>query len=121
MDYNKLWSLINKEGLSKSAAAKIAGMTHQGFVYMMERQTMTVGSLEKFADHFNIPISNFFEIDETILQVTEPNTKYEKLLKCKDCIEKDRTIDALKQTIETQEKLINVLFEKKNRKDGTSG
>ena len=116
MDYNKIWTLINREKLSKSAAARIAGMTHQGFKYMMDRRTMTVGALEKYANHFKIPVSHFFELHESdsVVRVEEPEIQF---YNCKNCEEKDRTIEAQRKTIDIQERYIASLEEQVGKKD----
>lgn len=116
MDYNKIWTLINRDKLSKSAAARIAGMTHQGFMYMMDRKTMTVDALEKYANHFKLPVSHFFELNDTDLveRVEEPMTK---LYRCKSCEEKERTIQAQRETIDIQDRYITTLEEQVGKKD----
>jgi len=61
MDYNKLWNLINMKNLSKSAAGRVAGLSPQGFISMMEKKTMTIATLEKFSKYFEKPVSYFFD------------------------------------------------------------
>jgi hypothetical protein len=108
LDYNSIWSLINKNNLSKAKAARIAEMSETGFRQMMDRKTMAVSTLEKFAEYFKVPITAFFEdisygeapIDE---QMQSPG-RVSRL--CKDCVEKQKEIDQLRQKlIEAQEKL----------------
>ena len=110
MDYNKLWSLINKQLPSKSAAARIVKMSPQGFISMMDNNTITVATLEKFADYFRLPISYFFEGGSDGLILKEPIvTEYS----CLSCIEKQKQIELLDRdnkakdyTILIQDKLI---------------
>lgn len=117
MDYDKLWSMINKAGLTKSASANIVGMSHTGFVYMMERKTMTVEALEKFANYFNVPISSFFESGSEIASQFEhgKNTVEESpaIYSCSNCISKQKEIDALKMAIGA----LNELLDKYRREE----
>lgn len=105
MDYDKLWSLINKSGVSKSAAAKIVGMSHTGFVYMMDRKTMTVEALELFCKYFGVSIATFFEsspkiykVDDQVLKVEESKGGY-----CTACAAKDKLIALQEKHIELLE------------------
>ena len=79
MDYSKLWSLINQAELSKSAAGRIAGLSPQGFITMMERETMTVSTLETFARYFKKPISYFFEESIGFNDTDEKKIEYDKV------------------------------------------
>ena len=45
LDYNKIWSLISKNNLTKAKAARIGDMSETGFRQMMERKTMAVSTL----------------------------------------------------------------------------
>lgn len=110
--------MINKAGLSKSASAKIAEMSHTGFMYMMERKTMTVDALEKFANYFKVPISSFFESSEGISDelpkgkdfLEEPAAKYS----CPDCVAKDKEIAALKIAVKALDELLDKYRKEKN-------
>lgn len=123
-DYNKLWSLINSNELSKSAAAKIIGKSHQGFVYMMERKTMTVEDLGRFAKYFKVSPSYFFEeeaISEPgIAKVEDDALAYNRI--CTSCEEKDKTIRQLAEDISRLTRILeNVTGNKKENilKTGT--
>ncbi|MCY1634215.1 hypothetical protein [Marinifilum sp. D737] len=104
MDYNKVWSLINKENLSKRAAAKIVNMTPGGFNPMMENETMSVKTLELLAGHFKKPVSYFFE--EEIVSLNESDPCYT----CRKCAEKDGMIKLLEKQALEKEKLIIQLY-----------
>ncbi len=106
MDYNKLWSLINEKNLSKGAAARVVEMSTTGFIQMMDRKTMAVSTLERFADYFHVPVAYFFsECEQNMAEYLKMNT----LHSCPECAEKERTIEAQKKTIEIQDKYIKVL------------
>jgi transcriptional regulator with XRE-family HTH domain len=105
MDYNKVWSLINKENLSKRAAAKIANMSPGGFNPMMENKTMSVKTLELLASYFKKPISYFFE--EEILVVEDSKNSYSS---CRKCAERDGMIKLLEKQAQDREKLISRLY-----------
>lgn len=110
MDYNKIWSLINKDESSKRFMAKAIGMSPFGFNKMMENQTMTVQKLEVIAQHFNKPMAYFFDTDDRVVTLSEQKvTEYN----CLNCIEKQKRIEDLtrevkkgEHTIEIQDKLI---------------
>ncbi len=112
MDYNKVWSLFNKHGLSQNAAARIVGMSSPGFATMMKRETMTISTLEKIAAYFKVPIQEFFEKTEYSISAdrsTEVNESYIKLYNCENCIKKQREVDKLKDEMkETQKQLIEI-------------
>jgi len=110
MDYNNVWSLINKAEKSKRSMAKIVGMSGQGFSKMMENKTMTIEVLEKIADHFKLPITHFFDTEDSTITFTAPKASETGCLKC---IEKEKRIEDLtrevkkgEHTIEIQDKLI---------------
>jgi hypothetical protein len=110
MNYNKLWSLVNNRLPTKSAAAKIIKMTHQGFVSMMENRTITVSTLELFADYFHVGVSYFFEDGEELPLTDEPKVTEDA---CLACNEKQKQINLLVRenqakdyTLSLQDKLI---------------
>jgi len=105
MDYNKLWSLINKEGISKRGAAKIVNMSPTGFISMMERKTMSVETLELFAKHFNVPILHFFENGESEIELSPTGT-------CGYCMEKDIEIKILNKHLLEKDSKIESLQKK---------
>ena len=110
MDYNKLWSLINEKNLSKGAAARVVGMSTTGFIQMMDRKTMAVSTLEKFADYFHVPIAYFFsEYEQSMTECLQMSRYKEALHPCAECAEKERTIEAQKKTIDIQDKYIKAL------------
>ena len=110
MNYNKLWSLINKQELSKSAAGRIVEMSPQGFISMMKNKSIKVSTLEIFCKYFNVPVSYFYEVGDEVIAVNEPKvTEYS----CLNCIDKEKRIEELsleikkgEYTIGLQDKLI---------------
>ena len=112
MYYNKLWALINKHNLSKSAAGRIAGLSPQGFNTMMDKETMTVSNLEKYAKYFKVSISYFYEseynfVENETIAVAEVEDKYQ--IKCKWCLEKQSEINRLNaMLVEVQDKYIKL-------------
>lgn len=105
MDYDKLISLINKEGMSMRAAAKIAQMTPGGFSPMLKKQTMSVKTLELLAAHFGKPVSYFFdEESEVDLVAGEPTSGYYTV--CGSCARKDGMIELLKDQLREKDKII---------------
>lgn len=66
MNYSKVWILLRSETDSERQMARIAGMSPSGFKSMMDRQTMTVETLEKIAVYFKKPLHYFFDIDANI-------------------------------------------------------
>lgn len=124
VNYNKLWSLINQINLSQNAAARMIGMSSTGFKQMMDRQTMPVSVLEKFAEYFNKPVSYFFDEEDywkgerNNQMVGETMANY----KAGDDSYKDEIIAAQKKTIETLERYIAALERPgQSRRNGTSG
>jgi len=105
MNYNKLWSLINKQELSKSAAGRIVDMSPQGFISMMENKSIKVSTLEIFCNYFNVPISCFYEEDDTQLTINEPKASETGCLKC---IEKDKRIEDLTREVKKGEYTIDM-------------
>ena len=105
MNYNKLWSLINKQELSKSAAGRIVDMSPQGFISMMENKSIKVSTLEIFCNYFNVPISYFYEEDYTQLTINEPKSSETGCLKC---IEKDKRIEDLTREVKKGEYTIDM-------------
>ncbi len=63
MDYKKVWSLLRSETESERRMARISGMSPSGFKSMMERETMTVETLETIARHFKKSLNYFSDID----------------------------------------------------------
>lgn len=108
MDYDKLISLMNKENLSNRAMAKIVNMTVGGFIPMLKNKTMKVETLEKLANHFQKPISYFFEDTEDLSdQLQDPNGVY---FTCVKCSEKDGMIKILERQSKQKEELIRELY-----------
>lgn len=106
MDYNKLWSLINKENLSKRAAAKVANMSPYGFNMMMERKTMSVETLELLAKHFGVPVNYFFEEEEQQDLLNDPESEYSDKSDCDVCRDKDVEIRLLNRQMKEKEEKI---------------
>ncbi|WP_372772167.1 hypothetical protein [Mangrovibacterium sp.] len=118
MNYDKVWSLFTSKDYSERAMARASGMSPSGFKSMMEKKTMTVETLETIANHFHLPLHYFFDTSKN--EVQEPGQKLNKgqvkIFECPECIEKekrledkDRTIQAQRETIETQKLLISNL------------
>jgi len=105
MDYNNVWSLINKANLSKRAIAKIIGMTGTGFDKMMDNRTMTVEVLEKIAIYFKVPLTTFFSTEDSIHTITAPKASENGCLKC---IEKEKRIEDLTREVRKGEEMIEV-------------
>jgi len=105
MDYNKVWSLINKDESSKRFMAKAIGMSPFGFNKMMENKTMTVQKLEVIAQHFNKSMAYFFDTEDSIHPLTTPKASETGCLKC---IEKEKRIVDLTREVKKGEKMIEV-------------
>ena len=114
LDYNKIWSLISKNNLTKAKAARIGEMSETGFRQMMERKTMAVATLVRYAIYFEKPISYFFAYSSDFDTVNEDRDAYDKAgdQKCPECAEKEKRIETLEKLVSTQEKLISSLEQK---------
>lgn len=105
MDYNNVWSLINKANLSKRAMAKIIGMTGTGFDKMMDNKTMTVDVLEKVATYFKVPLTTFFSTEDSSLMITAPKASETDCLKC---IDKEKRLEDLTREVKKGEYTIGI-------------
>lgn len=116
MDYDKIWSLININGLSKRKFALSIGMTGQGFNTMMQSKSIRVDTLEKICEVYNKPMSYFYDSpnlelakydnNDTINLSNEPKvTRYS----CSDCIEKENMIKDLRANLQDLRKHIDFL------------
>ena len=105
MDYNNVWSLINKAEKSKRAMAKIVGMSAQGFNTMMDNKTMSVDVIEKIANHFKLPLSYFFDTEVPNITTVEPKVTETGCLKC---IDKNKRIEELTKELKNREYIISV-------------
>lgn len=124
MDYNKIWSLINKENLSKRAAAKIANMSPYGFNTMMDRKTMSIETLEVLAKYFNVSMCYFFkeEQEDDISLLNDGKADYNS---CRFCRDKDVEIQLLNKQLKTvgekNEKLIKEVGALEHQLKGNNG
>ena len=105
MDYNKIWSLINKDESSKRFMAKAIGMSPFGFNKMMENKTMTVQKLEVIAQHFNKSMAYFFDTEESRFTITAPPVSESG---CLQCVEKEKRIEDLTREVRKGEEMIDV-------------
>lgn len=76
MDYKKVWSLLRSETDSERQMARIAGMSPSGFKSMMERETMTVETLETIAKYFRKTL-NYFSDTESYTYVSDNSKESE--------------------------------------------
>lgn len=104
---DKIESLINKSGNSKSGFAKIIGLTHTGLISGLKNSTLKIKSLIKIAEYFNKPIEYFFDEklsneEKSSIINHDPTSPYIKKCENPDCIkivkEKDRIINDLRLT-----------------------
>jgi len=105
MDYNRIWSLINKDESSKRFMAKAIGMSPFGFNKMMENKTMTVQKLEVIAQHFNKSMAYFFDTEDSIHTFNAPKASETGCLKCD---EKEKRIEELIREIKKGEYTIGI-------------
>lgn len=61
MIYSKIKKLLTEENLSVPQLAEKIGMTKGGLYAAIENNTLSVKTLEKIAEVFNVPITSFFE------------------------------------------------------------
>ncbi len=132
MDYLKIRQGLrqmletNNEKVSDRAEARLIRMSQKGYTAMMENHTMTVKKLEEVAAILNKPVSYFFvKEEEKPKPISIPGaTPVEKqtyfaadprvvTYSCKDCMSKQKEIDALKQALEAKEELLQMYREKK--------
>jgi len=91
MNYNRLVFLQEKQKLSDDAMGEIIEMSGPGYKKMIKKGTATVKYIEIYAQHFNVPVSYFFEENDNLVE--EPTTTF---YSCPDCVKKQREIDELK-------------------------
>lgn len=82
MNYSMLKKLREKHKPYKDFAAKI-GMTEHGVTRMLNKETITVETLERICLVFNVPIMSFFADNDDYV-VSDNNLKYGKH-DCRDC------------------------------------
>lgn len=112
MNYNRIEELRENLRFSKKDIYDYLGITAAGYEKMMRNKTCTVSYLEKIAELFQVPLTIFFETDQSNqVNVSERRGNYElkhqELEKCKAQLEllkemlfeKDKLISELNQTI----------------------
>ena len=60
LDYDLIFSLINKRSVKVNAIAKFSGMTPDGFTRSLKNKKLTVATLEKIAEFLEVHPSIFF-------------------------------------------------------------
>lgn len=76
LNYDLIWSEINKRELSQRKVAAAIGMSPSGFKSMMDNQTLTVKQLENLSEFLNVNPQNFFEKSDFQFLVSEPGAEY---------------------------------------------
>jgi len=136
MDYRKIWALFRSETDSERQMARIANMSPSGFRSMMERETMTVETLETIASHFKKPLNYFFDNLEythdsgnnvvpdlpLALKVGPQNSENApniEMYTCPDCVIKQKEITFLKKELELKDELLSLYRDKKESSSAT--
>ena len=111
LNYNKIHSAINFDRTSKTKLAEYIGIAHTTLRSRLDRENLTPEDIEKIAEFFDKPIAYFFDKDgKEPIGLEQTPGRVSRL--CKECVEKQKEIDQLKQKlIEAQEKL-NITQEK---------
>lgn len=110
MDYSKIRVLMMQRNFSLRNMARTIGVSDSGFKSMMERDTMTIQTLEKISQVFDVPITYFF--DDSTTGKKKP---------CPECIKCNAQLDLLKQQLTEKEKELKELYKEMGRKLGTQG
>lgn len=100
--YEKINELFKSKVFIKEEFFQKIGMTRVGFNLMMQKHSLKVDTLEKFAFYFKKPISYFFEEEIPKENITnEEATEYDQVdykTKYIDCLEKfNKTLDELNE------------------------
>lgn len=105
LNYNKIHSAINFERASKRKVAEYIGIAPSTFRSRLEMSNLTPDDVEKIAEFFDKPIAYFFDKEgKEPIGLEQTPGRVSRF--CKDCVEKQKEIDQLKQKlIEAQEKL----------------
>jgi transcriptional regulator with XRE-family HTH domain len=64
--YNKIELLRKKKKISKTEFYEAIGMSNNGFLQMVENNSMKITTLQKIADVLGVPVSIFFEDGEQV-------------------------------------------------------
>ena len=99
MIYSKLTILKNRLKAPRKDFAEILGVTVTGLDTKLKNETFTVKDIEIIANHFNVPISYFFE-EKAYSTVSEPSESYRS---CMDCAKKEGIIETLTDLLKQKE------------------
>jgi hypothetical protein len=100
--YDLIREKIEKDEIRmKTELCPAISMTYTGFKKMMDNKTMTVDCLYRISNFFNVDITFWFgKVENSSLNnLSEPEAIYQK--QCEHCRDKDNTIKALNDHIDT--------------------
>jgi len=95
LNYRKIEEQLNETRRTKSELIEAIGLSRGGFYNMIEKKSMKVDTLVKMSKFFGVPVSYWFEEDESL--VHDPGATY-KLKQRIEELEDDKEL--LKSTIE---------------------
>jgi transcriptional regulator with XRE-family HTH domain len=75
LDYNRIKELLTEKHITMSALSSKSGMSRRGLYAAIDNETLTIQALEKIAEFFEVPITEFFGGADSKL-VTDLNRKF---------------------------------------------
>lgn len=120
LNYDKIHSCINKDRTPKTLIAKHLVISESTLRDRLKKENLTPNDLWNFARFFNKPMEYFFNDEDSRDSANEPGLLFKTssnvtLYNCPDCIEKEKTISDLRQTIALQNELLENYRPKKEK------
>lgn len=99
LDYDLIFSLINKQGVKLITLSKFIGMSPEGFKKTLQNKKLTVANLEKIAEFFEMHPGQFFPNTDLLNNTEIEILKLKLESKTKELKDKEEIISLLKRQI----------------------
>lgn len=126
MKLDTIKPLAEKKGISLVKLAKDAGTTEATLHRNIRQNKIDAGLLEMIAITLKEPINIFFDTEKEEIEYNSPESLRKKTEEpkiatdnCQDCISKQKEIDALRETLDAKEEILELLRGKRENQSPT--